>query len=474
MESANLHHHHRQLQVVASSSSSSSSSSSPPNPSAAAAATTASTNYYGAAPTTGPGWTQNFTFDGGSVNPSRLMINNNHHHHNHDLSFQWNTNSGCFTSIKDVVDSSTSLSSSTTSSDPFPRFTDMLISSPSPSSETSSSTANDLSEKLLLKTISAGFPAYNYHGGGVMPLINNSSSFGSNHNYFMLPAARVGGSGSATTTTSSFIYPSINVSSLSLQTAPLDMNMQALDLRTSSSNHSLMGSVMRVDHHHPNYGSVDDNHRHHQENLMMRQYCSPSNNTKVSSGSSSTASFNRETATKSAPPTTEAKRSSSGSSTNDATAGKSTSTQQQESSGGANKKSRLDQPRASCPPFKVRKEKLGDRIAALQQMVAPFGKTDTASVLMEAIGYIKFLQNQVETLSVPYMKPARNKPNRPMHFQTGEVVGNGEPTSRDLRSRGLCLVPLSCMSYVASIDGGSIAGAMWPPPPPNFGGGTFN
>uniref|UniRef100_A0A7C8ZUK1 BHLH domain-containing protein n=1 Tax=Opuntia streptacantha TaxID=393608 RepID=A0A7C8ZUK1_OPUST len=52
--------------------------------------------------------------------------------------------------------------------------------------------------------------------------------------------------------------------------------------------------------------------------------------------------------------------------------------------------------RSSCPPFKVRKEKLGDRIAALQQLVAPFGKTDTASVLMEAIGYIKFLQNQVE------------------------------------------------------------------------------
>ncbi|KAK6131232.1 hypothetical protein DH2020_035022 [Rehmannia glutinosa] len=58
---------------------------------------------------------------------------------------------------------------------------------------------------------------------------------------------------------------------------------------------------------------------------------------------------------------------------------------------------------------KVRKEKLGDRIAALQQLVAPFGKTDTASVLMEAIGYIKFLQNQVETLSVPYMKASRNK-----------------------------------------------------------------
>ncbi|XP_077242759.1 transcription factor bHLH110-like isoform X2 [Tasmannia lanceolata] len=55
--------------------------------------------------------------------------------------------------------------------------------------------------------------------------------------------------------------------------------------------------------------------------------------------------------------------------------------------------------RSSFPPFKVRKEKLGDRIAALQQLVAPFGKTDTASVLMEAIGYIKFLHDQVELWS---------------------------------------------------------------------------
>ncbi|XP_021892812.1 transcription factor bHLH110 isoform X2 [Carica papaya] len=74
------------------------------------------------------------------------------------------------------------------------------------------------------------------------------------------------------------------------------------------------------------------------------------------------------------------------------------------------KKSRLDS-RASCPPFKARKEKLGDRIAALQQLVAPFGKTDTASVLMEAIGYIKFLQNQIESIK----KKKKNK------GQNGEV-----------------------------------------------------
>ncbi|GAA0146120.1 basic helix-loop-helix transcription factor [Lithospermum erythrorhizon] len=129
----------------------------------------------------------------------------------------------------------------------------------------------------------------------------------------------------------------------------------------------------------------------------------------------------------------------------------------------ATKKSRMDS-RASCPPFKVRKEKLGDRIAALQQMVSPFGKTDTASVLMEAIGYIKFLQNQVETLSVPYMKSSANNNKNNSKVIQGPN-GNNEESKRDLRSRGLCLVPLSCLSYVT--DGGG--GVCWPPH--NFGGG---
>ncbi|KAL0325825.1 UNVERIFIED_CONTAM: Transcription factor [Sesamum radiatum] len=129
----------------------------------------------------------------------------------------------------------------------------------------------------------------------------------------------------------------------------------------------------------------------------------------------------------------------------------------------APKKSRLET-RTSCPPFKVRKEKLGDRIAALQQLVAPFGKTDTASVLMEAIGYIKFLQNQVETLSVPYMKASRNKSSRAM--KGGPTHNEHEEPKRDLKSRGLCLVPLSCLSYITDSGGA----AVWPPP--HFGGAT--
>uniref|UniRef100_M1B637 ER33 protein n=1 Tax=Solanum tuberosum TaxID=4113 RepID=M1B637_SOLTU len=52
---------------------------------------------------------------------------------------------------------------------------------------------------------------------------------------------------------------------------------------------------------------------------------------------------------------------------------------------------------------KEKKEKFGERIVALQQLVSPYGKTDTASVLLEAMGYIKFLHEQVKVLSAPYL-----------------------------------------------------------------------
>ncbi|KAK4342019.1 hypothetical protein RND71_037835 [Anisodus tanguticus] len=105
----------------------------------------------------------------------------------------------------------------------------------------------------------------------------------------------------------------------------------------------------------------------------------------------------------------------------------------------SNKRPRNAAP-SPLPAFKVRKEKLGDRITALQQLVSPFGKTDTASVLSEAIEYIKFLHEQVNVLSTPYMKSGA-----PMqHQQTGDKSNvNPEGGKQDLRSRGLCLVPVS-------------------------------
>ncbi|KAF7822810.1 transcription factor bHLH123 [Senna tora] len=105
---------------------------------------------------------------------------------------------------------------------------------------------------------------------------------------------------------------------------------------------------------------------------------------------------------------------------------------------GAPKRPRSETP-SPLPAFKVRKEKMGDRITALQQLVSPFGKTDTASVLSEAIEYIKFLHEQVTVLSTPYMKSGAPI----QHQQSPGKSKEGEGTKQDLRSRGLCLVPVS-------------------------------
>ncbi|XP_031118298.1 transcription factor bHLH123-like isoform X1 [Ipomoea triloba] len=96
------------------------------------------------------------------------------------------------------------------------------------------------------------------------------------------------------------------------------------------------------------------------------------------------------------------------------------------------------------PAFKVRKEKMGDRITALQQLISPFGKTDTASVLSEAIEYIKFLHDQVNVLSTPYLKSGASM----RHQLNFEKSKNPETASgQDLRSRGLCLVPISSTTF---------------------------
>ncbi|CAK7356720.1 unnamed protein product [Dovyalis caffra] len=127
--------------------------------------------------------------------------------------------------------------------------------------------------------------------------------------------------------------------------------------------------------------------------------------------------------------------------------------------GGVCKKARV-QP-SSSQPLKVRKEKVGDRITALHQMVSPFGKTDTASVLLEAIGYIRFLQGQIEALSSPYLGTA--SPNMRSQQQSvqeerncafSEDIGqDNQDKPKDLRSRGLCLVPVSCTQHVGSDNG---------------------
>ncbi|KAF3451044.1 hypothetical protein FNV43_RR07133 [Rhamnella rubrinervis] len=92
---------------------------------------------------------------------------------------------------------------------------------------------------------------------------------------------------------------------------------------------------------------------------------------------------------------------------------------------------------------KERKEKLGERVVALQQLVSPYGKTDTASVLLEAMDYIRFLHEQVKVLSAPYLQSAS-----PAKMQELEAYS--------LRSRGLCLVPVSCTLGVDRSNGADI------------------
>ncbi|KAK4778791.1 hypothetical protein SAY86_006319 [Trapa natans] len=109
------------------------------------------------------------------------------------------------------------------------------------------------------------------------------------------------------------------------------------------------------------------------------------------------------------------------------------------------------------PAFKARKEKMGDRITALQQLVSPFGKTDTASVLSEAIEYIKILHEQVHVLSAPYLKSnetpvhhyhlQEKSPERQEEEEEEEEFDNEQ--EQDLRSRGLCLVPVASTFPVA-------------------------
>ncbi|GMI63695.1 hypothetical protein HRI_000038800 [Hibiscus trionum] len=116
----------------------------------------------------------------------------------------------------------------------------------------------------------------------------------------------------------------------------------------------------------------------------------------------------------------------------------------------------------SLPAFKVRKEKMGDRVSALQQLVSPFGKTDTASVLSEAIEYIKFLHDQVNVLTTPYMK---NGAATQHQQQNCEKFKDPEGFKQDLRSRGLCVMPVSStipVTHESTVD-------FWTP---TFGG-TF-
>nr|XP_024924108.2 transcription factor bHLH110 isoform X2 [Ziziphus jujuba var. spinosa] len=438
MESANLHHHHQhQLQDQRASSTSSLGSAAP------SCYGFGNNNHFWTSSSTTT--TNNTAFIGHS-NPnyngrqkSNILVSPLNNSMVPDMGFHWTDNAGAqsFSSQSAHDLQQTKIKEE----QPFPKFTE-LLNGPSNMDEyyflpqmikNEHKDLSELSEKLLLKTLTSSCQINGHQISTGDFLSNNNNMNGAVGVHY--------GRGQF-----SQIYPSINISNLnqsssssssspttstalSSSCSSLNMSLRALDHLASS---TLSGSSL--DHH--NLGGINSS-------FGLDQMPQPHHRLSCSAHRK-VSSFNNEVI--------EAKRP----------AGSSMETKGTQAS---QKKSRLES-RTPCPPFKVRKEKLGDRIAALQQLVAPFGKTDTASVLMEAIGYIKFLQNQVETLSVPYMKSAaRNKSYKTMQ---GGPKGNGnEEAKRDLRSQGLCLVPLSCMSYMTGEGGG---GSVWPPS--NFGGET--
>ncbi|XP_044356168.1 transcription factor bHLH68 isoform X4 [Triticum aestivum] len=104
--------------------------------------------------------------------------------------------------------------------------------------------------------------------------------------------------------------------------------------------------------------------------------------------------------------------------------------------------------------LKVRKEKLGDRITALHQIVSPFGKA----------------------LSYPYLGHGTGASVRHQALNHGDHINasaeaarpqqdaqDGEGKKSDLRSRGMSLVPVSC---ITSRLGADSASDFWQPAPP--------
>ncbi|AEE30860.1 unnamed protein product [Arabidopsis thaliana] len=453
MDSANLHQLQDQLQLVGSSSSSSSLDNNS-DPSCYGAS---SAHQWSPGGISLNSVSLSHNYNNEMLN-TRAHNNNNNNNtsecmslssiHNHsliqqqDFPLQWPHDQSSYQHHEGLLKIKEELSSSTISDhqEGISKFTDML-NSPVITNYLKINEHKDYTEKLLLKSMSSGFPINGDYGSSLPSSSSSSSPSSQSHRGNF-----------------SQIYPSVNISSLSESrkmsmddmsniSRPFDINMQVFDGRLFEGNVLVppfnaqeISSLGMSRGSLPSFGLP---FHHHLQQTLPHLSSSPTHQMEM---------FSNE------PQTSEGKRHNFLMATK---AGEN-----------ASKKPRVES-RSSCPPFKVRKEKLGDRIAALQQLVSPFGKTDTASVLMEAIGYIKFLQSQIETLSVPYMRASRNRPGKASQLVSQSQEGDEEET-RDLRSRGLCLVPLSCMTYVTGDggDGGGGVGTGFWPTPPGFGGGT--
>ncbi|XP_039009474.1 transcription factor bHLH153-like [Hibiscus syriacus] len=76
-------------------------------------------------------------------------------------------------------------------------------------------------------------------------------------------------------------------------------------------------------------------------------------------------------------------------------------------------------------------------------------QTDTTSVLLEAVQYIRFLHEQVKVLSAPYLRTT------PTNNVQASIKPNRDIEHYSLRSQGLCLVPILYTVGVARSNNGA-------------------
>ncbi|XP_020582983.1 transcription factor bHLH114-like [Phalaenopsis equestris] len=91
----------------------------------------------------------------------------------------------------------------------------------------------------------------------------------------------------------------------------------------------------------------------------------------------------------------------------------------------------------------VKNQKLGDKITALQQLVSPFGKTDTASVLQEATIYIKALHEQINFQILSRRRFETSSSGNNIQVQISASIGNVDVGRSRLYEWGLCIIPVS-------------------------------
>ncbi|KAE8674670.1 Detected protein of confused Function [Hibiscus syriacus] len=102
---------------------------------------------------------------------------------------------------------------------------------------------------------------------------------------------------------------------------------------------------------------------------------------------------------------------------------------------------------ASESGLKDKKDKVSERIVTMQQLISLYGKTDTTSVLLEAMEYIRFLHEQVKVLSALYLQTGL------INNMQASIKPNQDVEHYSLRSQGICLVPISYTAGVARSNG---------------------